>query len=330
MYDISQELESKVITITGGGGYIGSALVNELNKYPVKKIIRISRKKIKPLDNIEDWILDLNDFSSWLKIVKKSDIIFHLSGNTSVTVADNDPKNTLISEVLPITNLVKASKDLNRNPRVIYTSTATVYGLTEDFPITEKCIPVPITYYDSNKFQAEKQLEIASNENVINSISLRLANVYGPSLNESSSLDRGILSKITKLSFENKTIPLYGSGDYIRDYVYIDDVISSLLCASVVSYKKIHQNLGLAFNVSSGKGVYVKTVFQMIAKEVEKITGTNLKIKNVSWPSQVSEIEKRNFIGSAERLKSLTGWSAKTSIEDGVHLLVKHYRKEYM
>jgi len=102
------------------------------------------------------------------------------------------------------------------------------------------------------------------------------------------------------------------------------------LCASVVSYKKIHQNLGLAFNVSSGKGVYVKTVFQMIAKEVEKITGTNLKIKNVSWPSQVSEIEKRNFIGSAERLKSLTGWSAKTSIEDGVHLLVKHYRKEYM
>jgi nucleoside-diphosphate-sugar epimerase len=330
MYDISQELESKVITITGGGGYIGSALVNELNKYSVKKIIRISRKKIKPLDNIEDWILDLNDFSSWLKIVKKSDIIFHLSGNTSVTVADNDPKNTLISEVLPITNLVKASKELNRNPRVIYTSTATVYGFTEDFPITEKCIPVPITYYDSNKFQAEKQLEIASNENVINSISLRLANVYGPSLNESSSLDRGILSKITKLSFENKTIPLYGSGDYIRDYVYIDDVISALLCASVVSYKKIHQNSGLAFNVSSGKGIYVKTVFQMIAKEVEKITGANLKIKNVSWPSQASEIEKRNFIGSAERLKSLTGWSAKTSIEDGVHLLVKHYRKEYM
>ena len=159
---------------------------------------------------------------------------------------------------------------------------------------------------------------------------MRLANVYGPSHAESSSPDRGILSKITEMCFENKTIPLYGSGDYIRDYVYIDDVINALLLTSIVDYKEICKSSEIVFNVASGKGTYIKTIFNLIAKEVEKITGVNIDIETVPWPSHVSEIEKRNFIGSAERLKSLTGWLPKTSIEDGVHLLVNHYSREYM
>jgi UDP-glucose 4-epimerase len=330
MFELKNKLKGKVICITGASGYIGSSLVSQLGNYPVKKIIRISRKKLKPLANIEDWIFDLNDYNSWLRIVKQSDIIFHLSGNTSITIAEDAPEKTLISEVLPIKNLVKASKELCCNPRVIYTSTATIYGLTEKLPIEETHTPTPLTCHDNNKLQSEKYLEIASHEKVIDSVSLRLSNVYGPSLNESSSYDRGILSKITKMCFENKTIPLYGSGNYIRDYVYIDDVIDALLLTSIVNYTKIRKNSEIVFNVSSGKGTYVKTAFYLIAKEVGKITSENINIESTPWPSQVSEIEKRNFIGSAERLKSLTGWSAKTSIEDGVQLLVNHYSKEYI
>jgi UDP-glucose 4-epimerase len=329
MLQLNKELKGKVICITGASGYIGSSLVSQLKNYPVKKIIRISRKKLKPLADIEDWILDLNDFNSWLIIVKRSDIIFHLSGNTSIAVAEDAPERTLISEILPIKNLVKASRELSRNPRVIYTSTATIYGLTEKLPIEESYTPVPLTCYDSNKLQSEKYLEIATHEKLIDSISLRLSNVYGPSPNESFASDRGILSKITKMCFENKIISLYDSGNYIRDYVYIDDVISALLLTSIVNYKQILKNSEIVFNVSSGKGTYVKTAFYLIAKEVEKITKKKINIENTPWPRDVSEIEKRNFIGSAERLKSLTGWSAKTSIEDGVHLLVNYYSKEY-
>jgi UDP-glucose 4-epimerase len=330
MYELNNELKHKVICITGASGYIGSSLVQELLKYSVKKIIRTSRKELASLENTEDWILDLNNFNSWLKIVSHSDIIFHLSGNTSISIAENDPKEGLASEITPIINLVRASKRLLKNPRVVYASTATVYGLTDELPISETHTPVPITCYDSNKLQAEKQLEIASENDFINSISLRLANVYGPSFNESSASDRGILSKIVKLSFENKKILLYGSGNYIRDYVYINDVVNALLIVSVLSYKEIRKSSALVFNVSSGKGTSIKTAFNLIAKKVEKITGANLKIENAPWPSQFAEIEKRNFIGSNERLKSLTDWSVNTSLEDGVQLLVNHYSKEYM
>jgi UDP-glucose 4-epimerase len=330
MYDLQNELNRKVICITGASGYIGSSLLSEFQKYPVNKIIRTSRKKLKPLNGIEDWILDLSDYKSWFRIVKQADIIVHLSGNTSIQSAENDPKNSLISEVLPIKNLVRAAKELLRNPRVIFASTATIYGLRKQLPVLESHKPNPETCYDLNKFQAEEYLEIASKENILDSISLRLSNVYGPSNNESSASDRGVLSKITKMCFEKKTISIYGSGEYIRDYVYIDDVISAILITSIMDYKEIRKSSKIVFNVSSGKGTHVKTVFNLIAKEVEKITKTSTNIKNIPWPSQISEIEKRNYIGSAERLKSLTGWSAKTSIEEGLHLLVKYYSKEYM
>ena len=88
MNELQGKLKNKVIAITGASGYIGSALVNELQDYSVNKLLRISRKKLKTEENIEDWNIDLNDLDSWLKIVDHSDIIFHLSGNTSIAVAE--------------------------------------------------------------------------------------------------------------------------------------------------------------------------------------------------------------------------------------------------
>ena len=330
MYELSNELDNKVISITGASGYIGTALIRELEGYSVNKIIRISRKKLIPKDNIEDWVLDLNEKSSWIKIVSQSDIIIHLSDNTSISVAENNPKNSLISSVLPIINLINAAKELSFKPRVVFASTATIYGLTEEFPVVETHISAPITYYDLHKFFAEQQLKMASKDNLIDAISLRLANVYGPSVNESTAHDRGILSKVTRMSFENKNPQVYGKGNYIRDYVYIDDVVSAFLYASIVDYDEIRTNSEVMFNVASGRGVSLKSVFSLISIEVEKITGIKLEVKNVPWPNEVNEIEKRNFIGSAKRLKLLTGWTPKTSIEDGICSLVSHYGKEYI
>tara|TARA_B100000795_G_scaffold222940_1_gene177989 strand:- start:1815 stop:2807 length:993 start_codon:yes stop_codon:yes gene_type:complete len=330
MYELRSELDNKIISITGASGYIGSSLVKKLEEYSVKKIIRISRKKIAPRDNVEDWVLDLNQKSSWIKIVSQSDIIIHLSDNTSILVAENNPENSLISTVLPIINLINASKELSFKPRVVFASTATIYGLTEEFPVEEAHDSTPITSYDLHKFFAEQQLKMASNDNLIDAVSLRLANVYGPSFNESASNDRGILSKVTKMSFENKNPQVYGKGNYIRDYVYIDDVVSAFLYASIIDYDEIRRKSEIIFNVSSGIGVSVKNVFSLISSEVEKITGTKLEVKNAPWPDGVNEIEKRNFIGSAERLKLSSGWSSKTSLEDGIFSLVKHYSKDYI
>ena len=327
MADISSKLEGKVVSITGASGYIGSALTQELEKYPLK-IIRISRKQLTPEDGVEDWVLDLNKKSSWMKIVSKSDIIFHLSGNTSIYDAEKEPKESLISTLFPIIQLINASKKLSRIPRVIFSSTATVYGLTEVLPVLETKQPNPITVYDLHKFFAEQQLLVASSSNIIDAISLRLANVYGPSPTESLSQDRGILSKITKKRFALKNLQIYGNGDYLRDYIYIDDVVNAFLHASVMDYDILLNKNQISLNVASGKGTPVKEVFELISREIEKITGIRGDIENVAWPEEVNEIEKRNYIGSIELIKSLTGWKPSVSLEEGIRLLVKHYSKE--
>ena len=317
------ELAGKVVAITGASGYIGSALTQELNKYSVR-IVRVSRTKLIPIEGIKDLVLDLNNANSWVRIVSEVDIIFHLAGNTSIYDAEKNPKESLKSTLLPISQLIRASRELSRVPRVVFASTVTVYGLTNEFPVAESKKTNPITTYDLHKLFAEQELSIASQNNIINSIILRLANVYGPSLSESKAEDRGILSKITRMRFEGKNIQIYGDGNNIRDYVYIDDVVDAFLHASIiVSAENI-------FNVASGVGTKVKQVFSLISSEVEKHTGASGVVENVDWPKEINEIEKRNFIGSVELLKSLSGWSPDVSLEEGIKLLVNHYAKEYI
>lgn len=329
MYNLSKELKNKVITITGANGYIGTALIKELESYSVNKIIRISRKKLNQRGNIEDWVLDLNEKKNWIKIVSQSDIIIHLSGNTSISAAEKNPADVLNSEILPIINLINAAKELSCKPRVVFASTATIYGLTEYLPVNESYIPSPITYYDLHKYAVEHQLKMASSINLIEAISLRLANVYGPSSSESSSRDRGVLNKVTKMCFESKNLQVYGSGEYIRDYIYIDDVVNAFLYGGILDYDEIRKENEIVLNVSSGKGTSIKKAFKLIGLEVERKAGIKLELIQSPWPIGVNAIEKRNFIGSSERLKSLTGWLPKTPIKEGIHALVSHYSKGY-
>lgn len=322
-YNLSVFYDEKVVAVTGGSGYIGSALINKLQKYNCK-IIRTSRTTLDPIDGVQDKILDLKSKESWVDLVSTADIIFHLAGNTSIAFAEENIDDSLLSNLLPITNLVYASKKLKLSPRVVYASTVTVYGLTNEFPVVESKKPNPITTYDLHKLLAEQELSIASQNNIINSIILRLANVYGPSLSESKAEDRGILNKLTRMRFEGKKIQIYGDGNNIRDYVYIDDVVNAFLHASIIDSA---ENI---FNVASGVGARVKQVFSLISSEVENHTGASGIVENVDWPKGINEIEKRNFIGSIELLKSLSGWSPSVSLEEGIKFLVNHYAKKYI
>ena len=107
---IKSNLNDKNIVITGGFGYIGSALVDHLRHYECN-IVCVSRRNVPNKQGVRSWTLDLTKESSWRKIVDHADIIFHLSGNTSIPVADQDPKLNLIDSLAPIINLIHAAKD---------------------------------------------------------------------------------------------------------------------------------------------------------------------------------------------------------------------------
>ncbi len=318
---VNNSLNDKNIIITGGFGYIGSALVDYLQHYKCN-IVCVSRRDMSEKQMVRNWTLDLTKESSWKKIVDYADIIFHLAGNTSIPVADQDPKLNLIDSLAPIINLVHAAKDGKKTPRVVFASTVTLYGLTEILPVSEEAKPSPITTYDLHKLFIEQYLEMATKNKIISATSLRLSNVYGPSLGRSSANDRGVLNKVTELAINGKDITIYGEGNYIRDYIYIDDVVSAFIHTAIADHA-----VGKVLNVTSGVGHTIKDAFSLVSDYTAKLTGKKVKINHIEWPKGISMIERRNFIGNASELKRTTKWQPNVSFEEGVDIIVEEFWK---
>ena len=310
---------SEVITYTviGASGYIGSKLVNKLTDSGCN-VIRSSRRDTITNGDSEFVMAELDSLDFWLNIVEKSDVIIHLAGNTSINVANDNPALDLNSSVVPIYRLIEACKILRKRPRVVFASTVTAYGFTDNLPVSEATAENPESFYDLHKFFVERQLVLATKLNICDGVSLRLANVYGPSSANSSANDRGILNKIIGLALAGDIVSLYGGGNYIRDYIYIDDVVDAFILASISS-----KSAGEVFNVGSGVGTSVRDAFNAVTQEVYRQTNKIIEMKDMPWPENSPKIDMRNFTASIKKAHTCLGWSPKVSLQTGIATTVK-------
>jgi nucleoside-diphosphate-sugar epimerase len=308
-------LNGKAIAITGGHGYIGSALAEALKEY-TDSVLRVTRRGIP---NASDTLqADIRAASCWKEIVDRAEIIFHLAGNTSVYAAAKDPAGSLNSSVLPVSHLIAAAQATGRRPRVVFASTATVHGLTDKLPVSESDPASPTTIYDLHKLFAEMQLALATKQGILESVALRLANVYGPSLNSSAAEDRGILNKIARMALQGENLRIYGHGNYLRDYVYIDDVVRAFLLASITKGVA-----GERFLVAGGVGVAVKNAFQLVADQAAMVTGRKVRIEHVDWPAGADLIERRNFVADITVISDKLKWTPEVDLENGIRRLIE-------
>ena len=309
--------EVSTFTVIGASGYIGSKLVNKLTDSGCN-VIRSSRRDTITNGDSEFVMAELDSLDFWLNIVEKSDVIIHLAGNTSINVANDNPALDLNSSVVPIYRLIEACKILRKRPRVVFASTVTAYGFTDNLPVSEATAENPESFYDLHKFFVERQLVLATKLNICDGVSLRLANVYGPSSANSSANDRGILNKIIGLALAGDIVSLYGGGNYIRDYIYIDDVVDAFILASISS-----KSAGEVFNVGSGVGTSVRDAFNAVTQEVYRQTNKIIEMKDVPWPENSPKIDMRNFTASIEKAHTCLGWSPKVSLQTGIATTVK-------
>ena len=309
--------EVSTFTVIGASGYIGSKLVNKLTDSGCN-VICSSRRDTIMNDDSEFVMAELDSLDFWLNIVEKSDVIIHLAGNTSINVANDNPALDLNSSVVPIYRLIEACKILRKRPRVVFASTVTAYGFTDNLPVSEATAENPESFYDLHKFFVERQLVLATKLNICDGVSLRLANVYGPSSANSSANDRGILNKIIGLALAGDIVSLYGGGNYIRDYIYIDDVVDAFILASISS-----KSAGEVFNVGSGVGTSVRDAFNAVTHEVYRQTNKIIEMKDVPWPENSPKIDMRNFTASIKKAHTCLGWSPKVSLQTGIATTVK-------
>lgn len=309
--------------ITGANGYIGSKLVAKLKNKRIRLNLFASKIKNYKEKNIYSYKFNINDKKCWKKIILESEVIFHLAGNTSVYFAKKNNEENYNVTVQPIKDIIHICKKYKRKPLIIFTSTATVYGLQKKFPVNESTKPLPITVYDKHKFLAEKMLINASNKKILDCCNVRLSNVYGVSNMKVSSSDRGILNKVCMNAIQGKNISVFGKGRFIRDYVYIDDVVDALIKISLS--KKLSRKV---YNICSGYGTTLIDAFNLIILKAKKTVKSKSIIINKSWPKNIELIEKRNFIGDNKNLKNDTKWVPKINLENGIKKMIYFFNKK--
>jgi UDP-glucose 4-epimerase len=316
-FNLAHNLPNNTVAVTGASGYIGSPLVEALVQKNFK-VLRVSRRPLRPLAGTETLVGDLKDPELWSELVQRANLIYHLSGNTSIYEAEKSSAENLLSAVLPITHLVDASIRQRRKPRVVFASTSTVYGATPACPISETYRVEPATTYDLHKLFVERALLLGDQSGALNSVSLRLANVYGSSSSVQSSVDRGVLNRMVTRAIQGKDVVVYGTGNYTRDYVHITDVIKAFLIVGLRDDIR-----GEIFNIGTGRGITILAAFEKLVKLVASAAKTRSQIIFAPWPSGAHPIEMRNFVANINHAYKMLNWHPSVTFELGLESLVR-------
>lgn len=313
----------KRILITGASGFIATNLIDSLKKVNCT-IVRLSRNdSLQPINgvaSIKDIHGDIRDENIWIEALNGIDIIYNFAAQTSAYMAEDKPFDDFESNVLPMLRILEVCKNQLYKPNIIFSGTVTETGMTKAVPVNEDRQDNPITIYDLHKLMAENYLKYYSGKGIVKGVILRLPNVYGPGP-KSSSKDRGILNLMIKRALSGKTLQVYGSGNQIRDYIYIDDVVCAFLAAAI----KIEKTNGQHFVIGSGIGFSLSDSIYLIKERVLEKTGKQIDIANTPPPSTSFLIEERDFIADISRFTSCTGWQPKFSLHNGIDKTIDSY-----
>jgi UDP-glucose 4-epimerase len=314
---ITDGYAGKGVLITGGAGYLATNLVHVLKESECR-IVRLDRPQavfepIRGAAQVEDIVGDVRDPSGWESLVENVDIIFHFAAQTSTYVANADPPVDLNSNVLPLLRLLEVCRLRGWRKKILFSSTVTIVGLPEKIPVDESFPDHPVTVYDLHKMMAEQYLKYYVKQGVVSGTILRLANVYGPGPS-SSRPDRGILNQMTRRAISGEALTVYGRGEQLRDYVYVEDVVLAFLQAAM----HMDQLNGKHFVIGSGQGYSIAAAMRLIADRVALQTGKRVAVEHIDPPSPQSLIEFRNFVADPGRFKLLTGWDNHYTLAQGI------------
>lgn len=312
----------KSILISGGAGYLAANLVAMLKDIDCR-VIRLHRRGSEPevqtgTAQLIDVVGDVRDPKVWGKYLPGVDIVFHFAAQTSTYVANADPVADQAVNVLPLLELLEVCRRQGCSPTVCLASTVTIAGIPERLPVDESHADRPLTIYDLHKKMAEQYLRWYVEQGFVRGVSLRLANVYGPGP-RSSRADRGVLNQMMRRALAGEDLTVYGPGDRIRDYVYVEDVARAFLAAALHS----NEVNGRYFVIGSGQGHTIAEAMELIAARTAARNGRTIMVRHVEAPPDLSPIERRNFIADSASFRKTTGWQPRVDLKQGIDLTLE-------
>jgi len=300
--------------VTGGAGFIG--------RYCVRSFLK-KNYQVTIFDNFsnssENMISDLlNDGANLVKgditiqdqvsnAISGHDVVIHLAAKNSVEESIKFPEQTFNANVDGTKNILESCVKHNIK-NLIATSSAAVYGETENLPISENNKTSPSSPYGESKLKMEEYIQSFSKKHNLNSIILRIFNVYGKGQSQEYA---GVITKFLERISKNEPLEMFGDGLQTRDFVSIKDVIDSIFC----TLKKIKGKRGNIYNIASGKSISINDLASLMIS----LCGKDLKIIH-STPKEGDIKFSQADISLA---KKELGFIPKIELKDGIENLMK-------
>ncbi|MBC8184618.1 SDR family oxidoreductase [candidate division KSB1 bacterium] len=271
--------------VTGGAGFIGSNIVEELlrrnqkvrilDNFSTGKRENITRVKeilesenINNLEKLEVVEGDIRSYHIVREAIEGVDFILHQAALPSVPRSVKDPLTSNEVNVVGTLNILNAAKEI-KVKRIVYASSSSVYGDLEVLPKTEDMLPKPLSPYAVSKLAAEKYCQVFTNLYGLETIVLRYFNVFGPRQDPNSQYS-AVIPKFIKIIKEGKSPTVFGDGEQSRDFTYVSNVVD----ANLLACKKNTEELsGEVFNAAFGKRITINE----LVNSINDILKTNTK-----------------------------------------------------
>ena len=296
--------------VTGGAGFIGSHLVDELLKRNFKVVVidDLSTGKIENLRHVKKKIkfikCDLYKSKKLYKLIGNVNYVFHLAGLSKVSESIKNPQKYYKANFLGTLNLLN-SVSKKKLRKIIFSASASCYGNPKEIPTSEKAKIETLSPYALTKWMSEKIILERAKIYNFQAISLRLFNIYGPrstAMNAYSS----VISIFLKQKLSKKPLTIVGNGLQSRSFVHVSDVVNAMLKAANSKVKNDIFNVG---NKKSTKIIELAKLFQG---------------KKIYIPKRIGDPIHSN--SNINKIKKYLKWKPKISIQKGIENLVKNYR----
>ena len=319
------EFRGEEILITGGLGFIGSNLAIRLieagasvtivdSLFPTCGANYFNIETIR--NDIEIVEGDAANLTLMRRLVRGKKYVFNLAGHVSHTESMEDPFSDLHMNALAPLSVLEACRHENRGAHVIYAGTRQSYGRPESLPLVETQLLKPIDVNGVSKMAGEWLHMVYDRAHGISAVSLRLVNTYGPRQLVKHAR-QGFVGWFIKQAIDGEEIQLFGDGQQLRGFNYIDDVVDALLIAATHSRLR-----GDYFNLGGERPVTLEAFVQLLLR----VTGRG-SYRIVPFPADKKAIDIGSVYTSAEKFNAATGWKPRTTLEEGLTRTVDYYRR---
>ncbi len=305
------------ILVTGGAGFIGSNLVEKLTELG-EGVIVVDNLSTGKVENLSQEVLfyehDITDVEMLKRIfmLHKPRYVFHLAAQASVSRSVREPDFDANVNIIGTLNLLKLSVEYSVEKFIFSSTGGAIYGdEVSKIPTPETEFPKPISPYGIAKFSVENYLRFFNHEFGLRYTILRYGNVYGPKQDPYG--EAGVVAIFTERMLKNEEVKIFGDGEYVRDYVFVGDVVEANMAA-------MDKADGEIVNIGTSKGTTVNELFRML-KEI-----TGYEKDPVYAPPRPGDLRKS--ILDVSKAAKVLNWTPKVSLEEGLKKTVEWFKKK--